>query len=579
MKLKLTTKPQAAADGAPAASPVNGASEPIPTPTSTSTSAPKLKFKLSTAATPAQAPPTTAVDSQPTEAPKQKRKYTKKPKVDANGEVILAAPKIAKSKKRPREENGEEGSPVAKRKPKPTAKSLERVQSDDDIDDELHTLPNNSRPAIQPMPPQPVRTGSKIKIKMKGNQPTPQRSNTTLIKIKGVHGKPPYRPPGVGYDSEAEEAEDDPAIESQFILRMQPGSDCDLLRQAIEEKTIGTRATDGKQPGPSVQFRFFDQHGRRALVSIQGRLYAACMVDLPCVVESMKSWSKKDWVKTADICQMLLVLGRVQNEEEAKKYPLPREVNPSSHQYAHGLTPPMHHVRKRRFRPRVSYHRIEQVEAEVNALLEADRKSSEGGGRAEFQIIDADKADSSEESSDEDAEGEDDEMVDAPEYIQIEDSALAEMLQAGLMDGGDDDLAGLFGNEEVDRGELEVEVETPATAHDVAMHALGGHTMPTVETAASSPNAATSPDDDDDDDDEDADSPEDAEDAEAAAELAGRETQLAEVRELEQEIEDAQTQYSTINNILYKQRLKLKMERLRTDLDLKKKALGIDDGD
>ena len=166
------------------------------------------------------------------------------------------------------------------------------------------------------------------------------------------------------------------------------------------------------------------------------------------------------------------------------------------------------------------------------------------------------------------------------EEVEIEDGAFAELLQAGLMDGGEDELANLFGTDAAPGNEGDIEVETPATAHDVAMHALGENAIPTVETAASSPNAATSPDDDDEDDEDDAESPEDAEeDAEAAAEAAGRETQLAEIRELEQEIEAAQTQYNTINNVLYKQRLKAKMERLQTDLGLKKQALGLDDGD
>jgi TATA-binding protein-associated factor Taf7 len=33
-------------------------------------------------------------------------------------------------------------------------------------------------------------------------------------------------------------------------------------------------------------------------------------VDLPCIVEGMKSWDRRGWYKSADICQMLLVLGR-----------------------------------------------------------------------------------------------------------------------------------------------------------------------------------------------------------------------------------------------------------------------------
>ncbi|KAF2013231.1 hypothetical protein BU24DRAFT_232774 [Aaosphaeria arxii CBS 175.79] len=588
MKLKLTTKPQGAPEGAPsAASPANEAPGAVPTPASAT--GPKLKFKFGSQASASAAPPAVpSTDAPSTEAPKPKRKYTKKPKLDENGNVIPPAPKAApKPKKRPLEEGDRETSPVAKRKPKPTAKSLEMALIDDELEEELQAPAPAPAPAPKKIAP-PVRAGSTIKLKMKGGQPTIQKSNTTLIKLKGAHGKPPYRPPGVGYDSEADEAEEDPAIESQFVLRMQPGPDCDLLRKAIEEKTIGKSVSHG---GPGVQFRFFDREGRRATVLIQGRLYAACMVDLPCVVESMKSWNKKDWVKTADVCQMLLVLGRVTSEEEAKKFDIPRDINTSSHQYPHGLTPPMHHVRRRRFRPRVSYHRIEQVEAEVNALLETDRKVSQGGGRAEFQVIDADKADSSEdESSDEDAEGEDDDMVDAPEYVvetpggeelEVDNAHLEQMLAAGFEEE-DDEMSGLFGGDGGAGGEVEVDIGTPATAHDVAMHALGDHAIPTVESSAPSPNAATSGDDDDDDDDDDeGDTGDDGEvDAEAAAELAGRETQLAEIQELEQEIETAQSQYSTINNVLYKQRLKTKIDRLRTDLNLKKAALGIeDDGD
>ena len=473
------------------ASPANEA--PAPTPTSAVSAGPKLKFRINSVAS-ATAP--SPADGHPGEAPKQKRKYTKKPKFDENGNAVVSS---AALKKRARDENGDDASPAAKRKPKPTAKSLALAHSDDD-EDELGMAPT-ATPAA-PLAP-PVRTGSMLKLKMKpkGHPGPPQRSNTAMIKIKGVHGKPPVRPPGVGYDSEAEEAEEDPAIESQFILRMQPGPDCDLLRRAIEEKKLGKPASDG---GTAVQFRFFDREGRRTLVSIHGRLYAASMVDLPCVIESMKSWNKKDWVKTADVCQMLLVLGRVQNEEEAKKFPLPREVNRAKHQYAHGLTPPMHYVRKRRFRPRQSYHEIEQQEAIVNALLDEDRKVIEAGGSVQYGQANVDPAESDDEG-DQDAEGDMDEdvaettelfgVVQTPggDEVPIEDADaddIAAALEAGLMEVDDND--DLFGGDSL-------EVETPATAHDVAMHALGETAVPETETAASTPNAITSPDDDDDD--------------------------------------------------------------------------------
>ncbi|KAF2662738.1 hypothetical protein K491DRAFT_685909 [Lophiostoma macrostomum CBS 122681] len=568
MKLKLSTKPQAASDGAPAATPsLEGT---VATPTPTSAPGPKLKFKLNGAAPP-------AADSAPSEAPKPKRKYTKKVKGNEDGNA--PAPRGPKPKKRAREENGEDGSPAAKRKPKPTAKSLALVHSDDEDEDTIAVA------MAQPVAPrQPMRTGSLLKIKMKTNTPSAlQRTGTIGLKIKGYHGKPPIRPPGVGYDSEAEEAEEDPAIESQFVLRMQPGPDCDLLRKAIEEKTLGKSLNQG---GTAIQFRFFDKEGRRATINIQGRLYAACMVDLPCVLESMKSWNKKDWVKTADVCQMLLVLGRVQSEDEAKKFPFPRELDPSSHQYAHGLTPPMHNVRRRRFRPRASYHRIEEVETQVNTLLAADANAKDNGGESEFHIIDTDKVYSSDESSDEgedlDAEGEDEDMYENNGYVleaetpggeQVEvdmhdDGDLQQALEAGLMADDDD----LFGDED------NMAIETPATAHDVAMHALGENAVPVAETAASTPEAVTSPDDDDDDDD-DAESPIDGQvDTQAAAAQEGPD--MTEIQELEAEIANMLKQAEETKNVIYKKRCMTKVESYRNDLRIKRAALGLDeDGD
>jgi transcription initiation factor TFIID subunit 7 len=37
----------------------------------------------------------------------------------------------------------------------------------------------------------------------------------------------------------------------------------------------------------------------------------------------MKSWDRRGWYKSADICQMLLVLGRVNSDQEAMES-LPR---------------------------------------------------------------------------------------------------------------------------------------------------------------------------------------------------------------------------------------------------------------
>ncbi|KAI5282027.1 hypothetical protein KEM52_003795, partial [Ascosphaera acerosa] len=200
------------------------------------------------------------------------------------------------------------------------------------------------------------------------------------IRLKSK-GEPPRRPKGVGYDSEASDAEVDPALEEEFILRMQPGEDCDYLRKAIEEKRFGPPS----RGGADVSFKALTRDGRRCVVTVRGHIYAATLVDLPCIIEAMKSWDKKGWYKSADICQMLLVLGRVASEEEAKSYPLPRDVDSASWQYAHGVTPPLRWVRKRRFRKRISNRTIEAVELEVARLLKDDMDAVEP---PEFEVMD-----------------------------------------------------------------------------------------------------------------------------------------------------------------------------------------------
>lgn len=490
MKLKLKN-PNAASGDAPAAPPAPPANgDAAPTPTSAKPGGFKLKLK------PAAAPAATAADGDvpATDAPKQKRKYTKKPKIDENGNAI--PPGKPGPKKRGREDGEDGEAPVAKRKPKPTLKSLESVQESDDEDEEQPTVPVRRAPQ---MPPN--RTASlKLSIKPKpsaSGAPAPSRG-TTLLKVKGA-GRPPIRPPGVGYDSEADDAEIDPAIEHQFVLRMLPGADCDLLRKSIEEKTIGRSQMQG---GPGVYFRFFDREGRKAMVTIQGRHYAASMVELPNIIESMKSWNKKDWVKTADVCQMLLVLGRVQNEDEAKKYPRPGYVEENSHRFPHGLTPPMRWVRKRRFRPRKSYLDVERAEAEMNALLAADDNAES----TKYELVEEGAESSEDESGSEDDE--DEEMMNAPAETPVEEvdaAALEEMLQAGFMEDDDveiqangEDIEALFGNGDT------VEVQTPVTAHNAAMHALAQNgIIVEPETAPATPAAATSAEDDDDDDDDD----------------------------------------------------------------------------
>jgi len=72
---------------------------------------------------------------------------------------------------------------------------------------------------------------------------------------------------------------------------------------------------------------------------------------------------------------MLWVFAPIKKEEEAKTILLPKIIDPDTFQYPHGLTPPMHYARKRRFRKRISRTAIEAVEDSVEKLLEANAQA------------------------------------------------------------------------------------------------------------------------------------------------------------------------------------------------------------
>lgn len=97
---------------------------------------------------------------------------------------------------------------------------------------------------------------------------------------------------------------------------------------------------------------------RRALFHIGDTTYNAKLVDLPAIIESQKTLDNRQLFKVADICQMLIVEDPVTTNDttsapnassgDAKAFDVKDFIWP------HGLTPPLRHVRKRRFRKRVN---------------------------------------------------------------------------------------------------------------------------------------------------------------------------------------------------------------------------------
>ncbi|THH17541.1 hypothetical protein EW146_g3294 [Bondarzewia mesenterica] len=174
------------------------------------------------------------------------------------------------------------------------------------------------------------------------------------------------------YDRELDSDDEELSFEEQFILRMPPGEDCERLRKMVV----------ARETGQDVWFKFKD--ARRAVFHIGGNAYTSKLVDLPCIIEAQKTLDNKQMFKVADICQMLLVEDRIPNEEALANH---KSFNIDDFIWQHGITPPLHYVRKRRFRKRVNKRTIESVEQEVERLLEEDAAADQVRYGRSFPLV------------------------------------------------------------------------------------------------------------------------------------------------------------------------------------------------
>ncbi|PWY65376.1 hypothetical protein BO94DRAFT_529210 [Aspergillus sclerotioniger CBS 115572] len=383
---------------------------------------------------------------------------------------------------------------------------------------------SKKRPAEGPVVPEPSVPS------LASQQAGPKRLKLNPSKKPGVQslriknkGLVPNRPVGVGYDSEASDTEIDPAIEEQFILRMPPGEDCELLRRAIAERRFDRS---------EFSFKPLTREGRRAIFRIRDRQYAAALVDLPCIVEGMKSWDRRGWYKSADICQMLLILGPVANEQEAMDYPLPADIlhpDDKTLQYPHGLTPPLRWVRKRRFRERISTRSIEQVEKAVEDLIAQDEASL------------------------------------APARYELVDSASLNRAE-GLVQSGEYDYDEEYDDEQDAEGEMDEGMEDAAS--DTGVYQAGTP----MATKPSTPAPDSSGDESDGSDD--GDEPEDELDDEQLEQQRQMQQQREEIAELEALIRAETAKWEKMQNAILKGKLAKRIHDLKQDLSLKKVSIG-----
>lgn len=108
----------------------------------------------------------------------------------------------------------------------------------------------------------------------------------------------------------------------------------------------------------------FSEDGRTGTFVIGNDQFPASLLDLPCILESYKTYDDNVLIKTADIGQMIMV------REEG-------DLAPDTVEYRHGLTPPMRDARRRRFR------REPDLNPEVVRRVEKDLLNIMAGGTAE----------------------------------------------------------------------------------------------------------------------------------------------------------------------------------------------------
>ncbi|KZS91134.1 hypothetical protein SISNIDRAFT_414571 [Sistotremastrum niveocremeum HHB9708] len=329
------------------------------------------------------------------------------------------------------------------------------------------------------------------------------------------------------YDRELDSDDEELAFEEQFILRLPPGDDLERLRKMVAAREISN----------DVWFKFKDS--RRGVFHIGNSTYSSKLVDLPCIIESQKHFDGKHMFKVADISQMLVVEEKIQGDEASH---VSKGFNIDDFIWPHGITPPLHHVRKRRFRKRLNRRTIETVEQEVERLLREDEMAT----TTKYEVLENVNPDLSDSEfiDRDDLPGDeavtpfraDSELGDAPTPMAGNEGADGE----GGAEGGEDD------EDDSEEGDIDEEL---AAELDVALD-------------------SQEEDSDDDEEDEEEDEEEDDDDDDDEN-VQARRLLNEEIRDLEAAVTKKATEIERSHNPLIKRRFEESLKKLRADLDLK----------
>uniref|UniRef100_A0A034WDS1 Transcription initiation factor TFIID subunit 7 n=1 Tax=Bactrocera dorsalis TaxID=27457 RepID=A0A034WDS1_BACDO len=170
-------------------------------------------------------------------------------------------------------------------------------------------------------------------------------------------------------------------LENQFILRL-PEEPAKALHEALLTGNIKDRMTIK-----------MDNELRYGELRFDHWLLHAKVVDLPTIIECLKTIDSKNFYKSADICQLMICKEEpdaLDSEKESPNKGKKKDPNKVDKKYLwpHGITPPCKNVRKRRFRKTLKKKNVEapEIEKEVKRLLRIDNDAV----KVDFEIINED---------------------------------------------------------------------------------------------------------------------------------------------------------------------------------------------
>ncbi|XP_064637048.1 transcription initiation factor TFIID subunit 7-like [Lineus longissimus] len=191
---------------------------------------------------------------------------------------------------------------------------------------------------------------------------------STKINLKGLKKHAAHPPATQLKKGPPPKKKDEPAldVEQQFILRLPPGPAMALAHD-VESGAMNLKDKLFIEMQPD------QKHG---LVRYGNDMFHSKLVDLPCILESLKTTDNKTFYKTAEICQMLICSVDEDNSQDETESPKKKDKD-KKYLYPHGLTPPLKNVRKRRFRKTLKKRYTEQpdIEKEVKRLFRTDNEA------------------------------------------------------------------------------------------------------------------------------------------------------------------------------------------------------------